>query len=241
MYRFFISIFFLFVFVDGFSQLQQKDTVSTSKDSIVYKSPYGIRLGIDISKPIKAAIDGSYHNGFEIVGDYRISNSFYFAAEIGFEEETNKEDFTNSTAKGSYLRVGFNYNAYENWLDMNNEIFIGYRYGFSIFDQTLNSYTPNVVTGEENNPPYFPTNTITTPITATSLNAHWSELVIGIKTETFKNFYVSASVSYKVLMSVKDPDNFKTLYSPGFNRIFESDTGFGFNYTLSYLIPFSKK
>ncbi|MFQ3297909.1 MAG: hypothetical protein ACI921_001902, partial [Polaribacter sp.] len=29
--------------------------------------------------------------------------------------------------------------------------------------------------------------------------------------------------------------------SPGFNRIFESNTGFGINYTISYLIPFSKK
>ncbi len=63
---------------------------------------------------------------------------------------------------------------------MNNEIFIGYRYGFSIFDQTLNSYTPNV------NSTYFPANTITTPITTSSLNAHWSEFIVGIKAETLK-------------------------------------------------------
>ena len=43
------------------------------------------------------------------------------------------------------------------------------------------------------------------------------------------------------MMSVKDPDNFKTLYAPGFNRVFETGTGFGFNYTLTYLIPFKKK
>ena len=55
------------------------------------------------------------------------------------------------------------------------------------------------------------------------------------------NLFIGFSFSYKVLMSVKDPEDFKTLFSPGFNRIFESNTGFGINYTISYLIPFSKR
>lgn len=234
MYKFIISICLLFVFVDGFSQ-QKKDTIIDSKkDTIIYKSPYGLRVGVDISKPIKAQFDGSY-SGFEIVGDYRLSKRFYAAVELGFEEETTQEDFTNSTAKGSYIRAGFNFNAYKNWLDMNNEIYVGYRYGLSIFEQTLNSYTPNV------NNQYFPANTVTTPITTTGLNAHWSEIVLGFRAEAFENFYITFSGSYKILMSVKDPDNFKTLFAPGFNRVFESGTGFGFNYTLTYLIPFQKK
>ncbi|MFY9242648.1 MAG: DUF6048 family protein [Polaribacter sp.] len=234
MYKYFISIIFLFVFVDGYSQKQQKDSIINPNDSIVYKSNYGFRLGIDISKPIKSIVDGAY-SGFEIVGDYRISKRFFVAAEIGYEEETTAEDYTNSTAKGSYIRLGFNYNAYENWLDMNNEILLGYRYGFSLFDQTLNSFTPNV------NSTYFPGTAVTTPITSADLNAHWSELMLGVKVETFKNLFVSFNVSYKILMSVTEPENFKVLFSPGFNRIFESNTGFGFNYTLSYLIPFKKK
>lgn len=239
MFKYFISICLLFVFVEGFSQEQKKDTLLIkNKDSIVYKTNYGLRLGIDISKPIKGAIDGTY-SGFEIVGDYRIKKNLYLAAEVGYEEETSSEDYSNSTAKGNYIRLGVNYNAYKNWLDMNNEIFVGYRYGFSLFDQTLNNYTPNVSDVDSGN--YFPSILNTNAVTATNLNAHWSELMLGIKAETFKNFYISFSVSYKVLMSVKDPEDFKTLFAPGFNRIFESNTGFGFNYTLSYLIPFSKK
>lgn len=241
MFKFIISISFLLVFVEGFSQEQKKDTlVDAKKDTIIYKSAYGLRVGIDISKPIKAQFDGSY-SGLEIVGDYRLSKRWYAAVELGFEEENTVEDYSNSTAKGTYIRAGFNFNAYKNWLDMNNEIFLGYRYGFSIFEQTLNSYTPNVITGLDNNPIYFPANTISTPVTTNGLNAHWSEIVIGFRAETFKNFFITFSGSYKVLMSVKDPDNFKTLFSPGFNRIFESGTGFGFNYTLTYLIPFKKK
>lgn len=235
MYKYIISICLLFAFVDGFSQEQKKDTLINSKtDSIVYKTNYGLRLGIDISKPILTQFSGTY-NGFEIVGDYRIKKNLYIAAEAGYEEETTAEDYTNSTSKGNYIRLGFNYNAYQNWLDMNNEIFIGYRYGFSLFEQTLNSYTPNV------NSSYFPSIANTTPLTTTGLNAHWSELVFGFRAETFKNFFITFSGSYKVMMSVKEPENFKTLYAPGFNRIFETGTGFGFNYTLTYLIPFKKK
>jgi hypothetical protein len=235
MYKYIISICLLFVFVDGFSQEQKKDTIMESKtDSIVYKTNYGLRLGIDISRPIKSNFDSSY-SGFEIVGDYRLKKNLYIAAEIGHEEKTTEEDYTNSTSKGNYIRLGINYNTYKNWLDMNNEIFVGYRYGLSLFEQTLNSYTPNV------NTQYFPANTITTPITTTGLNAHWSEFVIGFRAETFKNFFITFSGSYKVMMSVKEPDNFKTLYAPGFNRIFDTGTGFGFNYTLTYLIPFKKR
>jgi hypothetical protein len=239
MYKYFISICLLFVVAENFSQEQLKDSnLSKSKDTIVYKTSYGLRLGVDISRPVLASLDGGY-TGFEILGDYRIKKNLYIAAEVGYEEETNAEDYSNSTSKGNYIRVGVNLNAYNNWLDMNNEIFVGYRYGFSLFDQTLNSYTPNVSDAENGN--YFLADLNTNARTATNLNAHWSELMVGLKAETFNNLFIGFSVSYKILMSVKEPENFKALFAPGFNRIYESNTGFGFNYTLSYLIPFSKK
>ena len=239
MYKYFISICLLFVVAENFSQKQNQDTsLNKEKDTLVYKTNYGLRLGIDISRPILASLNGGY-TGYEILGDYRIKKNLYIAAEVGYEEKTSAEDYSNSTSKGNYIRLGVNLNAYNNWLDMNNEIFVGYRYGFSLFDQTLNSYTPNISDAENNN--YFLADLNTTSRTATNLNAHWSELMIGLKAETFNNLFVGFSVSYKILMSVKEPDGFKTLFAPGFNRIFESNTGFGFNYTISYLIPFSKK
>jgi hypothetical protein len=227
------------VITENFSQDQLKDSTFTKeKDTLVYKTNYGLRLGIDISRPVFSSLYRNYA-GLEIVADYRIKKNIYIATEIGFEENTSKEDYSNSTSKGNYMRLGLNYNAYKNWLDMNNEIFVGYRYGFSLFNQTLNSYQTNVSDGE--NGSYFPTVVNTTEQSSVNLNAHWSELMLGIKVETLKNVFVGFSVSYKVLMSVKEPNGFKTLFSPGFNRIFESNTGFGLNYTFSYLIPFSKK
>lgn len=239
MYKYFISICLLFVFAENYSQEQKKDSIiSQEKDTVIYKTNYGLRLGMDISRPLFSSLYSNY-NGLEIVADYRIKKNVYIAAEIGFEEKTSIEDYSNSTSKGNYIRLGLNYNAYDNWLDMNNEIFVGYRYGFSLFNQTLNNYTTNV--SDMENGSYFPAVLNTVGQASTSLNAHWSEFMIGIKAETLQNLFIGFSFSYKILMSVKDPENFMTLFSPGFNRIFESNTGFGINYTISYLIPFSKK
>lgn len=251
MLKYFISICLCFVFVKTFSQnkrlppkqnnstkKQLNDSTTPQKDSIVYKTGYGIRLGIDITKPTLSIFDESY-KGLEIVGDYRISKNWYIATELGYEEEITFEDFTTSSVKGNYIRLGANVNTYKNWLDMNNEIYIGMRYGFAIYEHTLNSFTPN--TSDPENPFFFDSETRTPNTTETGLSAHWLEFQLGIKTETFKNLFLSISGSYKVGISIQDQTNFATLYVPGFNRVFSSNTGFGFNYTISYLIPFTKK
>ncbi|WP_075342898.1 DUF6048 family protein [Tenacibaculum agarivorans] len=247
---FFINCFFLLFLVNSYSQqktTQQKSSKQkiskkkdTSKDTIVYKTGYGLRLGIDLSKLGLNFVDKSY-TGIEIVGDYRISKRWYIAGEIGREEEITFEDFTTSTSKGNYIRLGANYNTYTNWLDMNNEIYVGGRYGFAIFEQTLNSFTPNVSTGSTTSDIFFPTVPQEVNISESGLTGHWFEFQLGIKVETFKNLFMGFHGAYKVGLSIDDQTNFKTLYFPGFNTVFESNTGFGFNYTLSYLIPFAKK
>ncbi len=231
MYKFFTSICFLIIFVSASAQ-QKNDSIT--KDTIVYKTNYGLRLGIDISKPIRSLLQ-DYTSGLEIVGDYRISKRWYIAAELGSEKFITREDYTNSTSKGSYAKLGVNFNSYNNWLDMNNEIFVGFRYGFALFDETINSYqinTGNII---------LPTEIINTPIINEGLTAHWSEIQIGFRAEVYTNLFVTFSSSYKIMVSLTDPVNFKTHYAPGFNRIYASNTGFGFNYTISYLIPFLKK
>lgn len=232
MYKYIISLCLIVIYANGYSQ--KKEISEAKKDSITYKTGYGLRLGVDISRPVLAIVDKSY-SGLELVADYRISKKWYLATELGYEEEITFEDFTKSTSKGSFIRLGANFNAYQNWLDMNNEIYVGMRYGFALFDQTLNSYQSNVGST------YFPSNTIETPITETGLTAHWTEFQLGIKVEVLKNLFLSGGFSYKVMLSLDDQKNFKTLYAPGFNRVFESNTGFGFNYTISYLIPFVNK
>lgn len=237
---YFIRLSIFLLTVNLYAQQPTKKKSDAKKDSVVYKTGYGLRLGIDLSKPGLSIFDKSY-TGFEIVGDYRISRNLYIAGEIGREKEITFEDFTTSTSKGNYIRIGANLNTYNNWLDMNNEVYIGGRYGLAIFEHTLNSFTPNLSTGNTNVPIFFPTQPITTPVSKSGLTAHWFEFQLGIKVETFKNLFIGFHGSYKIGLSIGNQENFRTLYAPGFNRVFTSNTGFGFNYTISYLIPFVNK
>ncbi len=209
------------------------NSFAQTNDSIVYKDSYGLRVGVDLYNPISTFIDDN-RKGLELVGDYRISKKWYVAAELGYLENTREEDFINFTTNGQYIKAGVDYNAYENWLDMENLIYIGFRYGYATFNQTLNSASVN-------NDSFFPTQDVETPIKYDNLNAQWAEFVVGIKAEVLHNVFMGFSFSGKKMISTKEPDNFKNLFVPGFNRVFLNNSGFGLNYTVSYLIPLYKK
>lgn len=213
--------------------LAQEQTPKT--DSIVPKKErYGIRLGVDLYKLTRSIYDKDYQ-GVEFVGDYRLTRKHYLAAEIGNENKTVDEDQLNFTTKGSYIKVGFDYNSYENWLTMENQIYVGLRYGFSTFNQTLNSYSIY------NNNQYFgPSELTVSGEKFDGLSAQWLEVVAGVKAEVFKNVFVGFSLRINRLVNQKQPINFENLYIPGFNRTYNGDFGVGFNYTVSYFIPLYK-
>ena len=209
---------------------QQKKT-----DSIPPKiERFGIRFGADLFKLTRSFYDKNY-KGIEFVGDYRLTKNYYLAAELGNENKTTEDDRLNTSAKGTYIKVGFDYNSYENWLDMRNMVFIGLRYGASTFSQQLNSYklyntstyfpeAPTVISGEKFN----------------GLTSQWIEVVLGLKAEVLKNIYLGFSLRMNRLLTNTKPDNFENLYIPGFNRTYNGDFGIGFNYSVSYFLPLYK-
>ena len=215
------------------------DLTEKKKDSIVpvpvKTDRYGLRVGVDLYKLTRALYDKDY-KGIEFVGDYRLTKKYFLAAELGNENKTTDDTRLNSTAKGSYLKAGFDYNAYQNWLNMENIISVGLRYGFSTFSQQLNSYKIY------NANPYFGE---VPPIPSgqkfNGLTASWIEVVAGVKAKVFDNVFVGFSLQLKRLVSNKEPDNFENLYIPGFNRTYDGDFGVGFNYTVTYFVPIYKK
>lgn len=214
-------------------QLPQE--VKNDSIPVVKTNRYGLRVGVDLFKLTRALYDKDY-KGIELVGDYRLSKKYYLAAELGNENKTTDDTRLNSTAKGSYLKAGFDYNAYENWLDMENIISIGMRYGFSTFSQQLNTYKIY------NANPYFgEVPAITSGEKYSGLTASWIEVVAGVKAKVFNNVFMGFSFQLKKLVSNKKPGNFDNLYIPGFNRTYNGDFGVGFNYTVSYFIPIYKK
>lgn len=227
MLRFTISILILFTCQMATAQLGKQ-----AQDTATYKDRYGLRVGIDIVRPVYSLFDED-QKGFEIVGDYRVHKRFYAATELGYREHTRQEDFFNFSTKGQYVKLGVDYNAYKNWLGMENMIVVGLRYGFSTFSQTVNEYTINA-------DPFLPERT-GPGMTYDGLTGHWAELVLGLKVEVLHNVFLGVSFRGNTLLSSKQPENFKNLYIPGFERVFVNNNGFSFNYTISYLIPFYRK
>ncbi|MDT0646561.1 DUF6048 family protein [Zunongwangia sp. F260] len=225
-----ISIILLLSFNKATAQTEQP------QDSIEFEQKYGLRVGVDLSKLLRTAFQEDYR-GFELVGDYRVYDSFYAAAEIGNEQITFDEGLIRATSSGSYAKIGADYNAYNNWQDMQNSIFVGIRYGFATFSQELEEYTIYTTT------PYFDPDTRTPENgETTGLTANWIELMAGIKVEVLKNLFLSANVQLKRRIGQNTPSGFDNLSIPGFNRTYDdSQFGVGYAYTISYLLPLYKK
>lgn len=224
-----ICFFSLAFALTGFSQEVQNDSITPKKHR------YGLRVGADLFKLTKSFVVDDY-TGFEIVGDYRLTKKIYLAGEFGNENKTTDEPQLNFTTKGTYLKIGIDFNAYENWLDMENQIYVGGRYGTSAFSQNLNHYSIYYDTGG-----FLGEHTVVNANQEFSgLNAHWVELIGGIKAEIFDNLFVGFSVRLNYLITQKTPDNFDNLYIPGFHRTYDGNWGVGFNYTISYFIPLYK-
>ena len=231
MFRYISSIILLFL-LSGKINAQQSQAV---QDSLEYREKFGLRVGVDLSKPIRSLIDDTY-SGLEIVGDYRVYKNFYAATELGNEKIQFKGDNIETLTNGSYIKIGGDYNAYDNWEGMQNALFVGVRYGFATFSQTLNEY--RIYTSSD----YFGPDIREEDTEVSGLTSNWVELVAGIKVEVLNNLFLSANVQLKRLIGQNAPSNFDNLAIPGFGRTFDdSSFGTGFGYTVTYLIPFYKK
>ena len=220
------------VFSQAESELNDSLTI---KDKILNINK--IRLGFDVFKPIKSSSDGDNLN-YEIVSDLQITENLYLAAEYGLTDRLIEDENINFNSNGSFLRFGFDYNMFKNWIGMDNSIFLGLRYGSSNFSNKIESY--NV----RNSDAYFSNfvdNNYQT-IDHSNLTGNWLEIVAGVKVETFNNVYLGFSLRLNKLLSTQKPENFDNLYIPGFNKVTDDNTfGSGFNYTLTYSIPLRKK
>ena len=210
----------------------------TKSDSLATEIRYGIRLGIDISKPIRMLIESDY-KGLELVGDYRLSRNLFVAAELGSETKKIDKDAIDFETSGTYVKLGIDYNVYNNWVGMDNLIVVGFRYGFSQHSQTLHGYALL------NNDQYWQEDNriaLADPKKFEGLNGHWIELQLGVKAELLQNLYMGISLQMHRLLSDKAPENFENLFIPGFNKVLtDNPYGAGLNYTISYQLPLYKK
>ena len=230
-FKSFINAFVLLcISTVSYAQQQANDSTLVKK----YPDVYGFRIGIDALSATRNVWDKDF-KGIDIITDFRINKDWYAAIEGGFVDKYKDEDRMDFSTKGAYVRVGVDRNLHKNWLDMNNMIYFGGRYGFSLFQQELHSYDI-IIPGD-----YLEELNIKTNQTSTGLHAHWLELVAGMKAEISPNLFLGMAFRIHGLVYQKQPEAFENLYIPGFGKKYSGAIGASFNYSVSYLFPLKKK
>ncbi|TYB79956.1 hypothetical protein ES674_08765 [Bizionia myxarmorum] len=217
----------------------QNDSIPSNKklkDSSKQKEKYGLRVGGDASKLIRSFLDDDY-KGFEVMGDFRFTKKWYLAGEFGVEEKRTTNDYIDVTATGTYIKLGADYNAYQNWSGMSNMLYGGFRVAASNFSQKIDSYAVY-----SQNQYWAPQFNASESKDYSGLNALWAEIIVGLKVEVLSNLYLGVNAQFKYIIAQKQPDNLENLYIPGYNKTYDSGSfGFGYGYNISYLIPIFKK
>jgi hypothetical protein len=209
------------------------DTISNADSAV--KKQYGLRVGIDLASLLRTGIDDEY-TGFQLLGDFRLSDRLYIAGELGNETLDRNSERVDFETSGSFIKAGLDYNFYQNWLDMDNMIYGGVRLGYANMTQRLTRFNYN----SDNS--YFPTPSIFEEKEFTGLSAFWLEIQMGIKVEVLNNVYLMASLQLRRSISQTQPENFDNLYIPGYGRTYDTgEIGAGYTYGILYRIPLFKK
>lgn len=210
----------------------QQDTLSTTQDSLpAVKQPVKIRFGFDLGKYVWARLNNS--TSYDFYADANFYKNYYLIVETGTETHQTETSLLKYQTKGNYYKIGIDYNMYENWLDMDNDITVGVRYAFADFDYLLQAYRINQ-----------PDAAFTPQMNEVNqkfdhLSAQWLDITGKIQAETFRHLYIGYAVSLKYLLNYSSIDNFEVSYIPGFfERNAYSRFGFGMQYFISYQIKF---
>ena len=229
MLKYFISI----LLIIGSLELNSQE--NNILDTIPVKTTFGLKIGIDLSKQIRMLTDSNY-KGLVITGDYRILDKLFLAVEFGSEEKKVINEVLDFNTYGSFLKLGANYNVYKNRKGMNNEIYVGFRYGIGKFNHKLNSYA--IYDLDQ----YWNQNLVNNVTDFKNLTASWIEFVLGFNAEVLNNTYMGLGLRLKRLINQGKPNNFSNLYIPGFNKVLEGNVlGVGISYSIFYQIPIYKK
>ena len=234
-----IYIFIFSLFTINFIVGQEIE--NKKSDSIIVKKKLinidKLSIGIDLYNPIYSSINDD-DLSYELITSLRILEDFSIASEVGSLDRYIEDENINFTSTGEYIKLGFDYNLFNNWVGMDNSIYLGMRFATSSFNNKIDSYTLR-------NPDSYWSNNVTDnyeTINHSDQNAKWIELLVGIKVETIKNIYLGINLRLNRLLSNTSPNNFNNLYIPGFNKVTDDNSwGSGFNYTLTYSIPLKKR
>ncbi|MBO9729330.1 MAG: hypothetical protein J7623_11895 [Chitinophaga sp.] len=201
--------------------------ITPIKDSSWY-IPGGLRIGVDLSR-IVSAIYYPYRKEVTIVADARINSNLYAAVELGYTNTPYKDSNYTYKGNGMFITAGVDYNFLKRQYPTEKNMFYGgIRYGFSHFSYEVPTYKmKSSYWGDQ----------LTGSVPKTNVNAHWVELVVGMKAEVLKNFFMGWNIRERILINNVKTTDFTPLVIPGFGNGSKRSV-FDVQYTVSYVIPF---
>ena len=193
--------------------------------------PSSVRVGADPGT-FYYAIFSEKRDFFEFEADVDI-NRFFLVANYGVSSYYIDPTTYTYENQGSYMRFGADINLMHDNLH-NNVAFFGLRYGLSSFKDQMDYDTQQIIQSETGWP-----NTRES-VANDNVNARWFEMVTGLKIRVIKQLYLGFTVRYKLFMEPGGATEFRPYYIPGFGKNI-NPSAFGFNYYVSYRLPFRKK
>jgi hypothetical protein len=174
-------------------------------------------------------IQKTTRSGFEIQADFPYKGNFFPTIEVGYLSVDDNNESFHYINKGPYGRIGVdvNINKFESLSD-NDLVFVGARYGFTRFSQETPFASYSNYWG-----------TLNTSFPVDYLNAHWAEVLFGLKGELLPNIFFGWSLRAKFLLAHTKDMNVKPYVIPGLGYT-SSEVPFDFSVTVSYRFPIIK-
>lgn len=217
--RYFSSILFVFL------------VCSNLYGQIGRYAPTAVKLGADPGI-LGYMLFSEKRTFFEAEADIDIDR-FFIVANYGLSSYKLDEDTYQYENNGSYLKFGADINFMNNDPHL-NVMFFGLRYASSSFNDQLDYDTRAIIQSETGWP-----NTRESSSNGNA-KANWYEMVTGLKIRVVKQLYMGFTLRFKLLLKTKQIEDLRPYYIPGFGKNINT-SAFGFNYYVSYRLPFRKK
>ena len=166
---------------------------------------------------------------YTISVDYEMKQDIYPVIDLGYQHVKINEENYHYSSSGMFTRIGVDVNMlnYDKQVDVYEMMYVGGRYGFSLFNQQAeNISVPDPYWGDFNDG----------QIEKHSLHAHWISVVGGMRAEVFQNFFMGWSVFLNIRFYQSGAEGMDPYNIPGFGKGANRAT-VSFNYTVSYRIP----
>ncbi|MGC9151692.1 MAG: DUF6048 family protein [Microbacter sp.] len=211
----------------------KKTDKKTKKKEIKQPLLQGFGLQVDVASLIAGKLSGSDIQSYEASVNVNLRNSWFPIWEFGYANINHVEgNGAHFTANGLFNRIGFNINllkSRDTSKPAGSIFYAGLRIGHSAFHYDISNL---VITD-----PYWKTTQVLSALNNYT-SATWGEFVAGVRVEIIKNITLGWNARLRTGLSISK-NTFGPWYIPGYGKA--NGSGWGFNYSVGYLIPLKHK